>query len=94
LSASERKRALGIVCGLRRAHDAWCEGEHSPDTLRSLAAEPVQSDFDRVDYVAAVDPDTLVKPAGPSSRVLIAVAAHLGTTRLIDNVVLGEDPRP
>jgi len=94
LSASERKRALGVVSGLRRAHDAWCEGEHNPDTLRSLAAEPVQSDFDRVDYVAAVDPDTLVKPAGPPSRLLIAVAAHLGTTRLIDNVVLGEDPRP
>ena len=94
LSASERKRALGIVSGLRRAHDAWCEGEHSPDTLRSIAAEPAQSDLDRIDYVAAVDPDTLVTPAESPSRLLIAVAAHSGTTRLIDNVVLGEDPRP
>lgn len=94
LSASERKRALGIVSGLRRAHDAWREGERSPNTLRSLAAKRVQAEFDQVDYVAAVDPETLAAPAGSSMRLLIAVAAHLGTTRLIDNVVLGEEPRP
>ncbi|RLB44091.1 MAG: pantoate--beta-alanine ligase [Deltaproteobacteria bacterium] len=94
LSATERKRALGIASGLRRAHDAWHEGERNPATLRSFAQEPVQSEFDGVDYVAAVDPDTLMAAAPSPSRLLIAVAAHLGTTRLIDNVVLGEDPRP
>ena len=60
---TERARALGIVSGLRSAHDAWSRGERRPDTLRSLAAEPVHLDFDRVDYVAVVDPDTLVTPA-------------------------------
>ena len=94
LSASERERALGIVSGLRRAYDAWTEGERDSDTLRSLAGEQVRSEFDRVDYVAAVDPDTLVTAVEPPTRLLIAVAAHLGTTRLIDNVVLGEDPLP
>ena len=94
LSASERERALGIVSGLRRAYDAWTEGERNSDTLRSLAGEQVRSEFDSVDYVAAVDPETLVTAAEPPTRLLIAVAAHLGTTRLIDNVVLGEDPRP
>jgi len=94
LSDTERARALGIVSGLRSAHDAWSDGERHSDTLRSLAAKQVQLDFDRVDYVAAVDPDTLVAPTESPSRLLIAVAAHLGTTRLIDNVVLGGDPRP
>ena len=94
LSASERNRALSIVAGLRRAHDAWHEGERTPDALRAVAAERVQSDFDRVDYVAAVDPDTFTAPTASPTRLLIAAAAHLGTTRLIDNVVLGEDPRP
>ena len=94
LSTSERKRALAIVSGLRRAHDAWLEGERDPDTLRSLAAAGVESDFDSVDYVAAVDPDTLLLPGESPTQLLIAVAAQLGTTRLIDNVVLGEDPRP
>jgi pantoate--beta-alanine ligase len=94
LSPSERTRALGIVVGLRRAHDRWREGERRPDTLRDLAMEPVQSGFDRVDYVAAVDPETLVRTGPSPTRLLIAVAAHLGATRLIDNVVLGDDPRP
>lgn len=94
LSDAERSRALGIVAGLRAAHDAWTGGERVPDTLRAMAQEPVDPQFDRVDYVAAVDPDTLLSPNGSPERLLIAVAAHLGTTRLIDNVVLGDDPRP
>ena len=94
LSASDRERALGIVSGLRRAHDAWREGERNLELLRSVAEEPVQLGFDRVDYVAVVDPETLVAPSAAPTRVLIAIAAHLGATRLIDNLVLGEDPRP
>jgi pantoate--beta-alanine ligase len=94
LATSERARALGIVSGLRRAHDAWKQGERSPDTLRSLASAPVEQAFERIDYVAAVDPDTLTAPSLSPHHLLIAVAAHLGPTRLIDNVVLGQDPRP
>ncbi|MDH3652821.1 MAG: pantoate--beta-alanine ligase [Myxococcales bacterium] len=94
LSPSERERALGIVSGLRHAYDAWAHGERDPNTLRSLAEEVIRPTFDRLDYVAAADPETLA-PSPPSpSRLLIAVAAHLGSTRLIDNLVLGEDPRP
>ena len=94
LSDAERASALGIVLGLRAAHDAWSEGERVPDKLRAIAQEPVDQGFDRVDYVAAVDPDTLLSQTASPERLLIAVAAHLGTTRLIDNVVLGDDPRP
>jgi len=94
LSASDRMRALGIVSGLRQAFDAWEHGERDPDALRSLAEKRVREAFDRVDYVAAVDPETLEAPSPSPGRMLIAVAAHLGRTRLIDNVVLGEDTRP
>jgi pantoate--beta-alanine ligase len=94
LSTSERQRALGIVSGLRRAYDAWHAGERGAQKLLSIATGPVEADFDRVDYVAAVDPDTLTPPGEGPTRLLIAAAAYLGTTRLIDNVVLGEDPRP
>lgn len=94
LGADERRRALGIVVGLRTAFDAWDQGERSPETLRSLAATPVEARFDRVDYVAVADPETLGPATTGASRLLLAVAAHLGTTRLIDNVVLGEDARP
>lgn len=94
LSESERARALAIVGGLRAAHDAWADGERNPDLLRALASEPVQSGLDATDYVAAVDPETLEAPGASPSRLLIAIAAHLGNTRLIDNLVLGSDPRP
>jgi pantoate--beta-alanine ligase len=94
LSASERQRALGVVSGLRDAFDAWERGERDPDALRSLTEKSVRPAFDQLDYVAAVDPETLTASPPSPDRLLIAVAAQLGSTRLIDNVVLGEDPRP
>ena len=94
LSPTDRERALAIVSGLRPAPDAWHKGERHVDALRALVAKPVEQAFDRVDYVAAVDPDTLSVPGESSDTLLIAVAAHLGATRLIENVVLGQDPCP
>ncbi len=94
MSAAERERAVGLASGLRAAYDAWTGGERSPRVLRDIAARPIETHFDRIDYVAAVDPDTLAESESGSTRLLIAAAAHLGATRLIDNVVLGEDPRP
>ena len=94
LSAEERSRALGIVQGLRAAFDRWNAGERDPVALRQSALGPVESQFERVDYVAVVDPETLRAISKPQDRALIAVAAHLGPTRLIDNLVLGDDPRP
>lgn len=94
LGPSERERALGIVSGLRNAHEAWQDGERDAEALRLVAVKPVEQAFDRLDYVAAVDPDLLTAPEAASDALLIAVAAHLGATRLIDNVVLGRDPRP
>jgi pantoate--beta-alanine ligase len=43
----------------------------------------------RVDYAEVVDPDTLLPVANACGRALIAVAAWVGTTRLIDNVLVG-----
>jgi pantoate--beta-alanine ligase len=40
----------------------------------------------RVDYVAVRDPDTLRPLSGPVQRARVLAAAHLGKTRLIDNV--------
>jgi pantoate--beta-alanine ligase len=95
LSAEQRGRALGIVTGLRAAADAWAAGERSAEALLAAARAPVEARFDGVDYVALADPDELTPLAeAVGERALVAVAAHLGKTRLIDNLVLGEDPRP
>ena len=50
-----------------------------------LASEPAV----RVDYLAAVDPDTLEDVDGVRGGALVAVAAWVGTTRLIDNLLVG-----
>ena len=95
LSKQERADALGLVQGLRAAWDAFEATERDPERLLALARQPVEALFTSVDYVALADPDDLTPLAGAvADRALLAVAAHQGSTRLIDNVVLGEDPRP
>jgi pantothenate synthetase len=51
----------------------------------------------RLDYLELADPEEL-SPLPTAERVqgraLLAVAAFCGNTRLIDNLVLGEDPAP
>ena len=47
----------------------------------------------RLDYFEIVDPDTLDPVERISQRSLVAVAAYVGTTRLIDNLVLNSDPK-
>jgi pantoate--beta-alanine ligase len=42
----------------------------------------------RVDYLTIVDPDTLLPLESASAGAMAAVAAHVGTTRLIDNMIL------
>jgi pantothenate synthetase len=47
----------------------------------------------RLDYFEIVDPYTLDPVESISQRSLVAVAAYVGTTRLIDNLVLNADPK-
>ena len=94
LSTEDRKRALAIAEGLRAADAAWRAGERDPAHLEGLARAPIAARFDRIDYVATVDPETLAPLASDAHRALVLVAAHVGGTRLIDNLRLGEDPTP
>src|SRR5690349_6523107 len=91
LDPAARARALAIAEGLRGAYDAYRAGERSPATLTELARAPIQGAFDRIDYVACVDPATLVPLTQPAERALLLVAARLGATRLIDDLELGRD---
>jgi pantothenate synthetase len=59
--------------------------------LEQLARAPIEASFDRIDYVAIADPDSLAPITKVEGRAVLAVAAKIGATRLIDNVVLGEE---
>jgi pantoate--beta-alanine ligase len=94
LSPEGRGRALSLSQGLRAAMQAFAQGERRVAALEALARGPLQAAADRIDYVCLADPDTLAALAQEGEvgeRALIAMAARIEGTRLIDNVVLGED---
>ncbi|MBW8745933.1 MAG: pantoate--beta-alanine ligase [Acidobacteria bacterium] len=87
LNEEERGRALVLSQALRKA-EALAEAG-TPATLRdAMLSEFEGTDGVRVDYVAVVDPDTLLDVSDLSRGALLAVAAWVGSTRLIDNLLL------
>jgi len=95
LSAEERQRALSIPRGLGSAVRAFAAGERGAAALKAPAVEALQAAGLRIDYVELAGPEDLVpvkETAG--DRALLAIAAFAGATRLIDNVVLGEETGP
>lgn len=87
LSEEERSRALVLSRALRKAEALAEMG--TPATLRdAMLSEFEGTDGVRVDYVTVVDPDTLLDVSDLSRGALLAVAAWVGSTRLIDNLLL------
>jgi pantoate--beta-alanine ligase len=90
LTREERSRALVLQRSLQKARQLFDDGERSAAKLISAAAKEVFASEPLVvlDYFEIVDPDTLDPVERISRRTLVAVAARVGSTRLIDNVVL------
>ncbi|MCS6900136.1 MAG: pantoate--beta-alanine ligase [Myxococcales bacterium] len=97
LQPDERQQALGLIRGLRAADSLFRQGERRAGVLRAAALAPVEEATPWIDYVSVADPDTLsiwADEVSVGERVLVAIAARVGNTRLIDNAVLGEDTLP
>jgi pantoate--beta-alanine ligase len=97
LSAEERARARAVPRALARAAAAFAKGERNADVLRDLARREVEPAMTSIDYVTIADRATLAPlEAGAKigAQALLALAGRLGKTRLIDNMVLGEEPAP
>ena len=89
LSPDERQRALILSRALAAARHLARNGETSAEALRTTMLTTLATDPEvRLDYAAVVDPDTLLPIADTSHGALLAVAAWVGTTRLIDNHLL------
>lgn len=89
LLVDERQQALVLSRALLTVEGRVADGEVDAETLvraaqRLFATEPHL----RIDYIAAVDPQTLIAVHTICGETLFAVAAYAGTTRLIDNTVL------
>lgn len=89
LSPEERRQALVLRRALHEAERLAQSGELEPKELIAVASAVIATEPQvRLDYLKVVDPDTLEDIADTSRGGLIAVAAFVGTTRLIDNVLL------
>jgi len=89
LSPDERRQALVLSRALDGVRRLAAGGERrsaalAEKAMSTLAEEPAV----RLDYFAIVDPETLEAVAEARQGTLAAVAAFVGVTRLIDNVVL------
>jgi pantoate--beta-alanine ligase len=89
LSPQERKSALVLHRSLTQVKNRFDQGERNATKLieagkQVLAQEPTV----RLDYFEIVDPNTLDPMQHVTSSALVAVAAFVGNTRLIDNILL------
>ena len=86
LSAEERARAVVLSQALFAARDAVLRGERSASAIESAAA-PLFAQV-QLEYFSVLDPDTLTPVEHLTRPVLIAAAAWVGSTRLIDNLTV------
>jgi pantoate--beta-alanine ligase len=89
LSPEERVRALVLHRSLQRAEKEFRSGEVNAAQLNKAARNVIAGEPQvRLDYLEIVDPETLAPVDTIAQSALVAVAAYVGPTRLIDNVVL------
>ena len=89
LNAEQRKQALVLSRSLEQVRAAAAAGERDPGKLAEIGRQTIASEpAAKLDYFAIVDPDTLDPVDKVSKGTLVAVAAWVGTTRLIDNLLL------
>jgi pantoate--beta-alanine ligase len=89
LNPQERTSALELYRALKEVERRFAQGERNPSNLVEagklvLAEDPAV----RLDYFSVVDPDTLLPVSKMTGKTLVAVAAFVGSTRLLDNIVL------
>jgi pantoate--beta-alanine ligase len=92
LDPDQRRLAPVVRQALTEAARAFTVGETRPTELERLTAGRLAvATGVAIDYVAVVDETTLSRPQQASPGSVLAVAVKLGSTRLIDNVVLGAE---
>jgi pantoate--beta-alanine ligase len=91
LDREQRKRAPVLHRALMQVKKLAEAGERKAELLIEAGREELSREkCVTIDYFEIVDPDTLDPVADVSRGALVAVAAYVGTTRLIDNVALGK----
>jgi len=92
LDPHQRQQALVLSRSLQRVQELFRKGERSTEKLVAAGREVFAEQAGvRPDYLSIVDPESLETLTEITSDALVAVAAYVGTTRLIDNLALNGD---
>jgi pantoate--beta-alanine ligase len=91
LSPEERRDALALSRALAAAHSAWRGGERRAARIEAVMREVLAiSPAVRPEYIAVAEPTALAPVETVDDGTVVALAARVGGTRLIDNIILGE----
>ena len=89
LSESERTRAQTIYSALQQAEENWCRGL-AIDKIELKVRDMLSAREIRIDYADIVHDESLKKisEVSPNTPAIFLIACHVGSTRLIDNILL------
>ena len=91
LSATEREQSLAISRSLKIARQLVREGERSAAVVhRAMQREIDTAGIERIEYIAIADGETLKSVESIRENTVALIAAFVGSTRLIDNCLLGK----
>lgn len=91
LSAEERQSALCLSRALATVRTLFRQGVTTIASLHQAASEIINAEQSaRIDYLEFRNPRTLEPVPAATTDTLLALAVKIGTTRLIDNCILGE----
>lgn len=94
LTTSERMQSLTLYRALSEAHDEARRGIRDAHELLKTMMRVMQNEPSvHVEYIEVVDPKTLLPVEDVSDGALLAIAARIGGTRLIDNIPLPPSTR-
>ena len=89
LDATQRRQAKALYRSLMRVQSLASQGETDSAALIAAAKQLIAAEPGiRLDYFEIVDGETLDPLENAGNGALVAVAAYVGATRLIDNLVL------
>lgn len=89
LSPTETQEATALSRALFATQAAFAQGERQGDRLCNVARSILETEPNlKLDYLELVDPDTLAPLEIVEIKGLLAVAAQVGSARLIDNILL------
>ena len=89
LTATQKQQAAVLYRGLRQAEAVFRAGERNTNTLLSVVQQEVAMvSTVSVEYIELLEPITLMPLETVEEEGMLAIAARIGSTRLIDNTIL------